>query len=303
MIDQITSNFSFTTLWSPLYIIFSAVVVLGYFLTIGKYRDKFKNATAVPFKRKVCFVLGVITFYLGFGGPLYLVGHLLFSAHMIQMALVYLIAPALIIIGLPDWILRPLLNNKYVKKPFQFFTSPFIALLLFNGLFSFYHFPEVYDYFMSSYLLHTIFQFSLFVAAFFMWWPIVCPVPEMDRLSGLKKLGYIFANGVLLTPACALIIFSNSILYETYTNPILWANAVGYCLPPNTPVPMEMFDTFRPTNPLNDQQLGGVIMKIIQEIVYGSALAFIFTQWLRKERSENDEDLSMSPQLIQPKRT
>jgi putative membrane protein len=41
--------------------------------------------------------------------------------------------------------------------------------------------------------------------------------------------------------------------------------------------------------PIEDQQLGGVIMKIIQEIIYGVLLAMIFFQWYKSEQENADE--------------
>ncbi len=46
----------------------------------------------------------------------------------------------------------------------------------------------------------------------------------------------------------------------------------------------EMFNTLPP---LEDQQLGAVLMKIIQEAVYGTYLAVIFFQWVRTEREKD----------------
>ncbi|MDQ1911515.1 cytochrome c oxidase assembly protein [Paenibacillus sp. GD4] len=37
---------------------------------------------------------------------------------------------------------------------------------------------------------------------------------------------------------------------------------------------------------MNDQSFGGVIMKIVQEIVYGWALGYIFYRWYRRERKD-----------------
>ena len=48
--------------------------------------------------------------------------------------------------------------------------------------------------------------------------------------------------------------------------------------------------------PLYDQQLGGVLMKIIQEIVYGTMLFFIFIDWYRKEREKESVETIISPQ-------
>ena len=49
-----------------------------------------------------------------------------------------------------------------------------------------------------------------------MWWPMLNPLPEYQTLSDIKKLGYMFANGILLTPACALIIFDGTVVCNVY---------------------------------------------------------------------------------------
>jgi putative membrane protein len=46
---------------------------------------------------------------------------------------------------------------------------------------------------------------------------------------------------------------------------------------------------------LYDQQLGGVLMKIIQEIVYGTVLFFVFMDWYRKEREKEKLETVVSP--------
>ncbi|WP_260115434.1 cytochrome c oxidase assembly protein [Paenibacillus hexagrammi] len=77
------------------------------------------------------------------------------------------------------------------------------------------------------------------------------------------------------TPACALIIFAQSVIYDMYDNVVV---------------------PFAHLSPFDDQQLGGVIMKIIQEIVYGSVLAFIFFRWYRRERKQEDDSNSYDMQ-------
>lgn len=291
MWEQLQSTFSFSALWSPVLMVAAIVVAVIYLLLTGPFKNRFKDAAPFPLYKKFFFLLGVFILYIGFGGPLSLMGHLLLSLHMTEMALVYLVAPPLMIIGTPAWLLRPLLNIKVIHKLVKFFTFPIISLLLFNGLFSFYHIPEIFDYLMTHYTAQDIYKAALIFSAFAMWWPLVCPVPEYDTLSGVKKLGYIFADGVLLTPACALIIFASTPLYATYTDPTVWANAMGYCVPAGTVISPDLFSEFKPLGIMEDQQLGGIIMKIIQEISYGSALGYIFFQWARREREKDDEEL------------
>ena len=111
------------------------------------------------------------------------------------------------------------------------------------------------DYLMKNDVLLFAYHTVLLVTAFIMWFPVFCPLPELNRLNDLKKMAYIFGNGVLLTPACALIIFADSIIYDMYSN---------------VTVP------FTHLSPLDDQQLGGVIMKILQEIIYGATFSLYF---------------------------
>ena len=46
-------------------------------------------------------------------------------------------------------------------------------------------------------------------------------------------------------------------------------------------------DMFHTLPLLEDQQLGAILMKIIQEIVYGSILAVVVFDWARKERAKD----------------
>jgi putative membrane protein len=48
-----------------------------------------------------------------------------------------------------------------------------------------------------------------------------------------------------------------------------------------------------------DQQVGGVIMKIIQEIVYGSVIGYNFFKWAKREQNGNKIDpISSNPLLL-----
>ncbi len=119
----------------------------------------------------------------------------------------------------------------------------------------------------------------------------------------LKKVGYIFADGILLTPACALIIFADSPMYLTYSDPKAWAEALQLCVPPSTLATLNLSgpEMFNSMPLIHDQQLGGVIMKIIQEIVYGVVLAQVFFSWYQKdvEAGKKEEETSMYQNLVE----
>ncbi|WP_010277013.1 cytochrome c oxidase assembly protein [Paenibacillus senegalensis] len=276
-------NPDFFALWRP--DVFLLTVLLGavYFYLIGPGRKHFPNAKPVPFGKQAWMVSALVIFYLGQGSPLGYYGHgFLFSAHMLQMSLVYLAVPPLVYLGIPDWMTRHLLAKPGVKKWLHPITHPLIALLLFNLLFSFYHLPLIFDFLMVNHLLHNVYHFILIATALLMWFPVFIMDKYWCRISELKKLIYIFANGVLLTPACALIIFAGTELYSIYAGA------------------PQLF-TFLP--PVDDQQTGGVIMKIMQEFVYGLMLAFVFFRWynLEKKKEAELEEQGLADGTLLPK--
>lgn len=262
----------FGDLWSPEMIVITLLLAALYLTATGWWRQHIENSAPVGWKKKFLFLMGLLFFYIAMGSPLNYYGHdYLFSAHMTQQSLLYLAMPPLLLIGTPEWLLQYLLRNRTVRKIVLFLTNPLIAVLSFNLLFSFYHLPFIFDEASQNHWFMTLYHVILVFAAFQMWWPIVSPLSDQSQLSDLRKLAYIFANGVLITPACALIIFSDSLLYSTYANaPLVFASHSA----------------------LADQRLGGILMKLIQEAVYGCTLAYIFFRWYNKEKGIDIPDFN-----------
>jgi putative membrane protein len=254
---------------NPLLLLVIAAISTVYILYTGKMRQRVKDSEPAAWTQKASFIAGMALWYFA-QGPLGVLAHEMFSAHMLSMSILFLTVPPLVLYGLPGWLIRPLLSAPALKK-FSFMIHPVVTVLLFNSLFSMYHMPPLHNAAMSSAFLHVVWFLVLFTSAFMMWWHVICPVPEMTRLTELKKMAYVFANGVLLTPACALIIFAGEPLYATFNNPLFITR-------------------------IDDQQLGGVIMKLVQEIIYGLILFYIFTTWFRKENPKEDPVDSERPE-------
>ncbi len=225
-------TFSIRVMWTPELFVGLAFVGLLYMLLVTSWRSRFTNSEPVKTRQKVFFFLGLFALYLGWGSPLYITGHLMISFHMLQMVFAYFIAVPLFLLGIPKWFLHAVINkyrNPFTIRLFKIVWSPIVALFLFNGLFSFYHVPLMFDTLMQSAILHSMYEYALLFASFLMWWFMLTPLPVMTPLSDLKRIGYIFGNGLLITPACALIIFASSAMYSTYTDPLVWANVMAYC--------------------------------------------------------------------------
>lgn len=284
--------FSFRDLWSPLFMAFIMAVIVLYAFVVGPWRQKFEGGEAVSWLRQSSFILAAILMYFTQGGPLSLLGHLMFTFHMTNMAISYMLVPPLLLYGIPGWLWRAMFSSKF-WRPFRILMNPIVSLGLFVLVFSFYHMPDNHDWIMTHFTVHTLFYIVLFISSVAMWWHVFLPVEEWRRISPLMTLLYIFLGGLLLTPACAMIIFAEDPMFAVYNDPQVWIKAMGYCVSGDPVAMLSKFEGgpafFNLMSGHDDQQLGGIVMKLVQEFVNAFALYVVFMKWYRKERKHEDE--------------
>ncbi|MGM8214351.1 cytochrome c oxidase assembly factor CtaG [Bacillaceae bacterium W0354] len=282
--------FGVHALWKPEIIFVTIVLALLYYLFTGPLKHVTGLEEEPPRKQKFIFYLALLLFYGIKGSPMYLLSHIVLMAHMVQMAVFYFIIPILVIKGIPELWWRKIFNLKIVGSILRLLTKPLIAILFFNLCFSLYHIPAVLDYSKTGLFVHWFIALFIFFAAMCMWWPLMTPIKEQDTIKPLYKIFYVFANGLLITPACALIIFSGEPLYATYSEPDAFMTAMQLC------VPLEVLQGMNLGGPqiflkmplLYDQQAAGILMKVLQEIIFISVLTTIFYKWFKSENTGID---------------
>lgn len=292
------SIFGFQAMWSPYMIGTLVFVIIVYFLVTIRWRNDFKESEPLKKKEAVYFLLGIILLYVVKGSPIDLMSNITFTMHMVQMAFYLLLLPIFFIKGIPWWIWKVVVEFPVVDKIVKALTHPVVSVLGFALAFSVYHLPFVFDNIKVDETLHGLASLALFLSAFFMYWPLVNEVPGQRKVKGLYKVGYIIATAVVITPACALIIFTKNPAYATYTDGEAWLKAMALCVPDrtlasiNTSVQLSGPELFTNLSPLRDQQLGGVLMKIIQEIILGFILYFAFREWWNDEHRLSEEEIT-----------
>src|SRR5205085_8270808 len=99
----------------------------------------------------------------------------LLTAHMVQHLSLTLVAPPLLLLGTPRWLLRPLLIPRFALPIGRTLTSPLVAFLLFNATFAIWHFPALYEPTLHNQLPHILEHVMSFVTATLTRWPIFSP--------------------------------------------------------------------------------------------------------------------------------
>lgn len=273
------SMYSFNEMWHPGMIVILVAISLLYFLLVGPWRGRFQDSSPVSASHKFYFIIALVLYYGAYGSPWNVFGDYLFSVHMISMSVAYLCVPPLILLGIPSWFWKPILSMPKTKKLVQFFTNPIFAIVLFNMSFSIVHIPLIFNAVMGTTGTMLLVHYYLLLTGFLMWWPMISTFPELNKLTELKKFIYMCADGMLITPACALLFLSGHLVFEPYFNVPQIASFLS---------------------PLDDQQSAGVFMKAIQEITYGTAIGIVVYQWATKERSnEKHEDVYATSAMAQ----
>ncbi|MEK5039683.1 cytochrome c oxidase assembly factor CtaG [Sporosarcina sp. FSL K6-3457] len=288
------SIFGFRALWSPWFLLIILIGIALYIFLATKMRHRFEGTESLTRKQFLLFLLSMVLLYAVKGSPVDLMGHILFTMHMVQMALLLLLVAPLLIIGIPNWMWKKVFDIKILARIIGVLTKPVISLIIFIGMFSIYHIPIILDSVKLSAPLHTIFTITLFLAAMLFWWPVINTLEGQPKLHGLKKIGYIILSAIFITPACSLIIFVDVPVYETYQSGEAWLKAMALCVPAGTLAGLSGLgisgpELFTNMETLTDQQLGGILMKVIQEIVYVFVIGSVFIKWYKEEQDNAEE--------------
>lgn len=248
--------------WVPMAAILALFFV--YFRAAHQARAR-SSETVLTRGQAVRFVLGWSVIYTGIASPIDAIGEqYLFAMHMFQHNLFMYLAPRLILSGIPKWMLAPFIERyPLLQKGLRFVTHPIFACLAFNMVFTLWHIPFLYDWALRDRMVHNLEHITFISTALLMWLPIMGPL-ERYQLSYPKQMLYLLSLTVAQIPVFAYVTFSAYVLYPTYE---LAPRLIG-------------------VSALGDQQMGGVLMKLVSMGVFSFVFIGVFTKWYRSERQK-----------------
>ena len=215
--------------------------------------------------RRYRFLGGVAALMLGAGWPIHdLAESYLYSMHMVQHMLFTFLAAPLLLTGVPAWMWRALLRPAPLRAVWGLLTRPLVALVVANGVLLFTHWPEVVSLSVGSEFSHFSLHALLLGSAVVMWWPVLSPLPELPALSRPGQLIYLFFQSLAPTIPASFLTFGTEPLYRIYASfPRIWG-----------------------IDPLTDQLIAGLVMKLVGGAILWVVIAAIFFRWGREERTE-----------------
>jgi putative membrane protein len=220
--------------------------------------------------RHASFFAGWLSLFLALTSPIHELGEQLFSAHMLQHEIMILISAPLIAASHPGatclWAFAPRgrvsigawVHRIEQKQLIRFVTAPLIAWLLEAIALWVWHIPVLYQATLESDWIHAAQHLSFFLTAV-IFWSALYGVGRSAMSYGAGTF-YVFGTAVHCSALGALLTFSTVLWYPAYSGTTArW----GF-------------------TPLEDQQLGGVIMWVPSAIVFIVIALALVAKWLRE---------------------
>ncbi len=201
-----------------------------------------------------CFGAGVVALAVAVTWPLADLAHRwLLLAHLGQQILVLLVVPALLLLGLPRWLVALATQPPPVDALLRRLAHPVVASLVFTATAVGALLPPVVDAEAASGWVTAGVLLWLGTAGVVMWLPVLRLVPGPRHLTTVGRIAYLFVQSLLPNFPALIFIFANHPLYRAFSR----AAAVGL-------------------SPVADQQLAGVMAKILGiAILWGTAGAIL----------------------------
>lgn len=252
----------------PLLLLLIIGIGWAYTLCIGPIRQKLCPNAILEKGKAASFYTALLLGYITVGSPIDQLGEdFLFSVHMVQHMLLMYAIPPLLLWGTPGWLVDWLLSPPTIRRIWRILTHPVFAGLALTFLYTVWHIPSLYEAALQIKWMHILEHWCMFLPALWMWWSILSPSQLLPPINyGLRML-YIFVLMVGQLPVFAFLTLSDEVLYPTYA----YAARITEL------------------TPLQDQILGGLIMKVTNMVVSVIVLSLSwYFWWSSEEKKESD---------------
>ena len=249
--------------WEPSIVLPLAILLLVY--TLGAAR---RSSWKILKWRHTSFFSGWFALALALTSPIHELGEQLFSAHMLQHEILILVSAPLISAAHPAatllWAFAPSqrvyvggwIHSVESTRPLRFITLPLAAWLLEAVALWIWHIPALYQATLTSDWVHAAQHLSFLLTAV-LFWSALYGVGRSVMGYGAATF-YVFGTAVHCSALGALLTFSTVLWYPAYASTT----------------------RFWGLTPLEDQQVGGLIMWVPTAVVFILIGLVLFGKWI-----------------------
>jgi|SRR5665213_1676494 len=252
--------------WRNEPVLLGGLVLLGwlYALAAGPGRGRLAPDSGFRRGQQTAFYAGLVVLYLALGSPLDWIGrYFLLSAHTAQLLLVLFPAPALLLFGLPAWMVDPVLAGARRRHLLRWLFHPVVDAALFILVVSAGYLPRLFEPALRNDLIHQVEQALFLGVGLLFWWQLLSPSRVFRRLAYGGRMLYLSAAEVGLTGVFTYILMADHAMYPVYEHAprLIGGLTAG-----------------------EDQVLAGVLLSAISSVALVGALGATFYRWAQADR-------------------
>ena len=251
---------------------FEPGVVIPLAISAVLYARGARRSRGATWLQMGCFWSGWMLLGLALCSPLHRLGEALFSAHMMQHEILMLVCAPLLVTSRP---LVPMLwgmpfewrrglgqwaKSGWVQRTWRGITDPLAAWAIHAIALWVWHAPALFQATLTSEWAHTAQHLSFLLSALLFWWSLFY---THGRLGYGAAVLYVFTTAAHTSLLGALLTLAPSVWYPAYAG-----RTAAWGL-----------------TPLQDQQIGGLVMWIPAGVIYLVLALLLFTQWLRESEA------------------
>lgn len=260
------SNLAWSWTWRPYpgVWLFVAALVTAYLVVLARSHPRSApgkhGATGLQI---ASYLVGAAVLWIASDWPVGTLGSgYLLSVHTLQYALYCLVAPPLLLLGIPRWLILGVEHSApRLWHILRFLANPLVALLIFNAVLLASHTQQVIDGIRPSQLGSFAVDMAWLGGGLALWWPVIAPVPAVSRLSHPWRFGYLFVSTILPTVPAAFLVFADYPLYALY----------------------ELAPRVNGIPAIEDQLVAGIAMKVLGDVIMWTAMIVVAIRWVRAE--------------------
>jgi putative membrane protein len=247
---------------------FEPGIVIPLAIAAALYMRGARTSRGITARQQACFWMGWVVLALSLVSPLHPLGGVLFSAHMAQHEILMLVAAPLLVLsrplvaflwGMPFGWRRTVggwSKTSPVQRKWEWLTQPLTAWLVHAAALWGWHAPSLFQATIRNEWVHSAQHISFLGSALLFWWALFY---AQDRSEYGTGVFYIFTTTIHTGILGALLTFAPTLWYPAYAST---APAWGL-------------------TPIEDQQIGGLIMWVPAGLLYMVAGLAMFAAWIR----------------------
>jgi putative membrane protein len=242
-----------TWVWDPEWMLALAV--------FGIWYAWFSHVHGIPPLRRAAFFAGLALIAAALFSPIEHVAlHSMVSFHLLQNVMLADWAPPLIVLGFTADQARQAERFRVLAV----MTCPYVALPFWLAVWYVVHIPGVYELALENRGWLGVEHLLFICAGLAFWWPVLVP----GRMAPAPRLVYLCLAFFLGAPIALAIALADTTIYGFYDS---------------TP---HLFGL----SPLEDQQIGGMLMSIEQSSILFAAAFYALWQLLREHEHDHDRE-------------